>query len=158
MATRIHDAAETWRGARPENKWRRVLSGILLALTVMLGGLLVTAAPASADHHGMAPAPVTCSEQLRPLLRAGSTHSCVASLQHFLKSVAFISRDTRLDPGPIDAHFGTGTGNAVQRYQQLKGLSQDRAVGNNTWGAIAGDCAIFYARGAYNICHTQVRY
>jgi peptidoglycan hydrolase-like protein with peptidoglycan-binding domain len=130
----------------------------LLAAVTMLGGLLATAAPASASHHGTAPAPVTCSEQLRPLLRAGSTHSCVASLQHFLGAIAFVSGDTRLYPGAVDAHFGSGTARAVRRFQELKGLAQDGQVGNNTWGAIAGDCAIFYARGAYNVCHTQVTF
>jgi peptidoglycan hydrolase-like protein with peptidoglycan-binding domain len=147
-------AAHTNEGRRI----RRLLSGTLLATTMMVGCLVATAAPASANHHGIAPAPVTCAESIRPVLRSGSTHACVASLQHFLKSIAFISRDAALDPGPIDAHFGTRTGNAVERYQRLKGLSPDRIVGTNTWGVIAGDCAIFYARGAGNVCHTQVRY
>ena len=142
---------------RGSSKVRR-LPAFLLATALMLGGLLVTASPASASHHGLAPAPVTCSEQIRPLLGPGSTHPCVASLQHFLAAIAFISRDTALYPGPTDAHFGTGTRGAVERFQELNGLRQDGRVGNNTWGEIASDCAIFYARGAYNVCHTQVRY
>jgi hypothetical protein len=75
-----------------------------------------------------------------------------------LGAIAFVSGDTQLYPGPVDAHFGSGTASAVRRFQALRGLRQDSRVGDNTWRAIAGDCAIFYTRGAYNVCHTQVRY
>ncbi len=158
MTVTTHHPAKTHRGAASKvgSGWRRRLPVALLAATMMLGGLLTTATPASASHHGTAPAPVTCSERIRPLLAVGSTHSCVASLQHFLRAIAFISSDPRLNPGPIDAHFGSGTANAVRRFQELNGLTRDGRVGNNTWGAIAADCAIFYARGAYNVCHTTI--
>ncbi len=151
MATPTHE-----RGAR--TTLRRALSGTLLAVAVLLGALLTTAAPAAADHHGIAPAPVTCAEQIRPVLRSGSTHSCVASLQHFLGSIAYISQDPALYPGPVDGHFGSRTGNAVARFQNLNRLNPDRVVGGQTWGAIAADCAVFWDLGAYNICHTQVRF
>jgi peptidoglycan hydrolase-like protein with peptidoglycan-binding domain len=142
----------------PAGGGRRRWPAVLLAATMTLGGLFATAAPAAASHHGSAPAPVTCAEQLRPVLRIGSTHPCVASLQHFLRSIAFVSSDPRLNPGPTDAHFGSGTANAVKRFQQLRGLVVDGVVGAATWRAMAGDCAIFYARGAYNVCHTTVGY
>lgn len=162
MTVTTHGPAKVQRGAASRyeagNGQLRRLSVALLAAAATLGGLFATATPASASHHGLAPAPVTCSEQIRPLLRVGSTHSCVASLQHFLRSIAFVSSDPRLNPGLIDAHFGSGTASAVQRFQELNGLSRDAQVGDHTWGAIAGDCAIFYARGAYNVCHTQVRF
>lgn len=148
------------RGAAPDDaggSWRRRLSVALLAATMMLGGLLATAAPASASHHGTAPAPVTCANS-KPFLVAGSRHSCVASLQHFLMALAYISGDPKLSTGGIDGHFGTATADAVRRFQELRGLGQDGMVGSYTWGAIAGDCAIFYAHGITNICHTQVGY
>jgi hypothetical protein len=44
----------------------------------------------------------------------------------------------------------------VQRFQELRSLPRDGVVGNNTWGAIARDCAIFYAQGAGNVCHTMI--
>ncbi|GAA3341308.1 hypothetical protein GCM10020358_32150 [Amorphoplanes nipponensis] len=162
MTVTLHGPAATRPDAASKGRTgsgrRRRLAGALLAAAMMVGCLLATATPAAASHHGIAPAPVTCSEQLRPLLGPGSTHACVASLQHFLAAIAFVSGDTRLYPGPVDGHFGSGTSNAVRRFQELRGLTRDGLVGNNTWAAIAGDCAIFYTRGAYNVCHTQVRF
>jgi len=162
MATKVNYSSEIQRGAASTDDrrltWRRHSSRALLAIMTMLGGLILTAGTAAADHHGIAPAPVTCAEQIRPVLRSPSTHSCVASLQHFLNAIAFIASDPKLNPGSIDAHFGSGTQNAVRRLQELKGLSQDGVVGSHTWGSIAGDCAIWYTLGVYNICHTQIRY
>lgn len=157
----VHGPAKIQRstasGCDAGGSWRRRLSVALLATTMMLGGLLATAAPASASHHGTAPATVTCANS-KPSLREGSTASCVASLQHFLMALAFISSDSRLSTGGIDSHFGSTTAGAVRRFQELRGLTQDGRVGNHTWTAIAGDCAIFYAHGILTICHSQVQY
>jgi len=42
-------------------------------------------------------------------------------------------------PGSFDSKFGSGTENAVKKYQGKKGLTQDGIVGDGTWNALVSD-------------------
>lgn len=44
-----------------------------------------------------------------------------------------------LPPGSFDSKFGSGTENAVKKYQGKKGLTQDGIVGDGTWNALVSD-------------------
>lgn len=41
--------------------------------------------------------------------------------------------------GSFDSKFGSGTENAVKKYQGKKGLTQDGIVGDGTWNALVSD-------------------
>lgn len=69
------------------------------------------------------------------LLKIGSSGSDVTYLQYGLKIKCF-------DPGTIDGQFGTGTYNAVVKYQSSKGLTADGIVGDGTWNALVSDIKV----------------
>lgn len=60
-----------------------------------------------------------------PLLRRGSNNNFVFLLQFMLNQYG--------NSLAVDGIFGTGTENAVRRFQQNNGLSVDGIVGPNTW-------------------------
>lgn len=64
-----------------------------------------------------------------PLLRQGAVGVYVATLQDALDALGH-------NPGTIDGIFGTGTRNAVIRFQRANGLTPDGIVGCNTWKKI----------------------
>lgn len=66
------------------------------------------------------------------LLKKGSTGTDVTYLQYGLKIMC-------CNPGTIDGNFGTGTYDAVVKYQTSKGLSADGIVGDGTWNALKAD-------------------
>jgi hypothetical protein len=123
----------------------------LLVATLTLGGLVATAAPASAHKVEYCAAP-----DVRPTLQLGSTSHCVAALQHFLKSLAWISGESRYDPGPIDSIFGRRTQDAVTFFQAAKkwqytaeggllaalarSIETNGVVQGITWYVIAMEC------------------
>ena len=64
-------------------------------------------------------------------LRKGSSGSNVKNLQSKLKKLGYYS-------GTIDGDYGTGTENAVKKFQKAKGLSADGVAGPSTLKAING--------------------
>lgn len=66
------------------------------------------------------------------LLKKGSTGANVKYLQYGLKIMC-------CNPGAIDGNFGTGTYNAVVKYQKSKGLTADGVVGDGTWNKLKAD-------------------
>lgn len=66
------------------------------------------------------------------LLKTGSTGANVKYLQYGLKIMCY-------SPGTIDGNFGTGTYNAVVKYQKAKGLTADGIVGDGTWNVLKAD-------------------
>lgn len=72
------------------------------------------------------------------LLKKGSSGSDVTYLQYALKIKCCA-------PGTIDGQFGTGTYNAVIKYQNSKGLSADGLVGDTTWNALKADIKVIQA-------------
>lgn len=66
------------------------------------------------------------------ILKKGSTGTNVTYLQYGLKIMC-------CNPGTIDGNFGTGTYNAVVKYQKSKGLGADGVVGDGTWNALKAD-------------------
>ena len=63
------------------------------------------------------------------LLKNGSTGNYVMYLQYGLHIMC-------CPPGSFDSKFGSGTENAVKKYQGKKGLTQDGIVGDGTWNAL----------------------
>lgn len=66
------------------------------------------------------------------LLKNGSTGNYVMYLQYGLHIMC-------CPPGSFDSKFGSGTENAVKKYQGKKGLTQDGIVGDGTWNALVSD-------------------
>ena len=66
------------------------------------------------------------------LLKNGSTGNYVIYLQYGLHIMC-------CPPGSFDSKFGSGTENAVKKYQGKKGLTQDGIVGDGTWNALVSD-------------------
>lgn len=66
------------------------------------------------------------------LLKKGSNGENVKYLQYGLKIMCCYS-------GSVDGDFGTGTYNAVVKYQKSKSLSADGIVGDGTWNALKAD-------------------
>ena len=62
-------------------------------------------------------------------LRRGSSGSAVMGLQLRLEELGF-------GPGGIDGSFGPGTERAVRAFQDIKGLTADRVVGDTTAAAL----------------------
>ncbi len=62
------------------------------------------------------------------LLKNGSTGNYVMYLQYGLHIMC-------CPPGSFDSKFGSGTENAVKKYQGKKGLTQDGIVGDGTFGS-----------------------
>lgn len=60
------------------------------------------------------------------VLRQGSKGSAVIELQQLLQNKGFYS-------GKIDGDFGTGTTNAVLKFQKANALTTDGIVGNSSW-------------------------
>ncbi|MDD2375889.1 MAG: peptidoglycan-binding domain-containing protein [Clostridia bacterium] len=67
-----------------------------------------------------------CSRGGYPLVKKGSSGVYVAILQDALNTLGH-------NAGTIDGVFGTGTMNAVIRFQKANGLSADGIVGCSTW-------------------------
>jgi peptidoglycan hydrolase-like protein with peptidoglycan-binding domain len=63
------------------------------------------------------------------ILRQGSKGNAVTELQQLLQSKGFYS-------GKIDGDFGTGTTNAVLKFQTANGLVADGIVGSSSWGKL----------------------
>jgi len=63
------------------------------------------------------------------ILRQGSKGNAVIELQQLLQIKGFYT-------GKIDGDFGTGTANAVLKFQKANGLTTDGVVGNATWAKI----------------------
>ena len=66
-----------------------------------------------------------------PVLKNGSSGAHVKALQMLLNCNGYSC-------GSVDGDFGPNTENAVKAFQKAKNLSQDGAVGQNTWTAILG--------------------
>ena len=66
------------------------------------------------------------------LLKNGSTGNYVMYLQYGLHIMC-------CPPGSFDSKFGSGTENAVKKYQGKKGLTQDGIIGDGTWNALVSD-------------------
>lgn len=66
-----------------------------------------------------------------PTLKYGSTGTVVKLLQQYIDEFAGIDVS-----GGIDGDFGSGTKNAVIKFQKANGLSADGIVGRNTWKKI----------------------
>ena len=64
-----------------------------------------------------------------PTVQYNSVNDYVKKLQSRLNELGY-------DCGLVDGDFGTGTKNAVIRYQRDKGLIADGVVGQQTWGAL----------------------
>lgn len=75
------------------------------------------------------PTPPTPPSTQRPTLRVGSTGQDVLYLQGALKLLGYYT-------GPLDGSFGSGTADAVKRFQLSRGLTADGVVGARTWDAI----------------------
>lgn len=65
------------------------------------------------------------------ILKNGSSGEQVKTLQRLLNAMGY-------DCGEVDGKFGTNTGNGVKKFQAAKGLTQDKVVGKDTWGALLG--------------------
>ncbi|MBD2178181.1 peptidoglycan-binding protein [Pseudanabaena sp. FACHB-1998] len=65
------------------------------------------------------------------ILKQGSKGNAVAELQQLLQAKGFYS-------GKIDGDFGTGTANAVLKFQKANGLTADGIVGNASWTLLRG--------------------
>ena len=66
-----------------------------------------------------------------PTLRKGATGNITKLLQEKLTALGYGTNG-------VDGIFGSGTKNAVIRYQKAKGLSADGIVGQNTWKKLLG--------------------
>lgn len=105
----------------------RHLTSRLVASALVAGALLLVAPSA-------APAATrTCSSSTpvasRPVLRIGDSGSCVSVLQRLL-----IAKGYSIGASTATGYFGSGTDNAVRRFQSTKlYLTIDGVVGQATW-------------------------
>ncbi len=72
-----------------------------------------------------------CSTGGYPLIRQGSISTYVLVAQDCLNTLGFSTNG-------LDGIFGSGTKNAVIRFQNANGLSADGVVGCNTWRELTG--------------------
>lgn len=73
-----------------------------------------------------------CGTAGYPLIKRGSKSTYVLIAQDDLNTLGFTT-------GGLDGIFGSRTENAVRKYQQSRGLSQDGIVGCNTWRSLQED-------------------
>ncbi|WP_341476720.1 peptidoglycan-binding domain-containing protein [Tetzosporium hominis] len=97
---------------KEENKWKHVI-GMMLLLTVL----------ATTSLHGEA---FTNQD-----IVAGSYGDNVIELQARLQYLGFYH-------GEIDGHFGSGTEQALKKFQKQFGLPTDGVAGNNTRSKLEG--------------------
>ena len=74
----------------------------------------------------------SCQSGGFPTLKRGSISNYVLIAQDDLNTLGY-------NTNGLDGIFGTGTQNAVTRYQRFKGLAPDGIVGCNTWRALQED-------------------
>ncbi len=67
------------------------------------------------------------------LLRLGSSGESVREAQNLLIKAGY-----SVGSSGADGKFGTGTENAVKKFQKAKGLGVDGIIGSATWGALRG--------------------
>jgi peptidoglycan hydrolase-like protein with peptidoglycan-binding domain len=109
---------------------RKKLVGILVAVTVLFGGSVAAAGPASA-------ATAPCRQNI---YGPGGTGSCVKAIQS-LANVLSISNSARREAGPIaiDSIYGDQTMNAIMKIQRAARAANhpntkvDGWVGAQTW-------------------------
>lgn len=163
----VRKASRSGAGVRRRTPRRRFLAPLLVS-TLALGSLITTATPASA---GTAPRVSDCAGLFangdpNAYLGPGSRNVCVASLQHFLRSLAWITGELYYHPGPIDSVYGPKTQEAVKFYQLVKyfehgGLNiikRDGLAGRQTWQFIRDDCITLYAQHGALFCYVTVNY
>jgi hypothetical protein len=80
-------------------------------------------------HFDARQTPPACATGGYPLIRIGSVGVYVLVLQDALNALGFTGSG-------LDGYFGSGTRNAVIRFQRSQGLSQDGIVGCLTWQAL----------------------
>ena len=80
-------------------------------------------------------APATTVPPAGTVIKAGSSGPDVQRLQERLKEL-------KLDPGPADGQFGTGTTYAVWAFQKMQGMSPDGVVGDAVWAALANPAPV----------------
>lgn len=68
-----------------------------------------------------------------PVLQKGAKGNSVKALQALLIGYGF-----SCGASGVDGSFGTGTENAVKKYQKANGLAVDGSVGTNTWNKLLG--------------------
>lgn len=80
-------------------------------------------------HFDRRQSPPACSGGGYPMLRRGSLSVYVLIAQDDLNTLGYETRG-------LDGIFGSGTYNAVRRYQESRGLSVDGIIGCNTWRSL----------------------
>ena len=68
-----------------------------------------------------------------PLLKVGNQNNVVKWLQYCLNSPSFVSAGIS-----VDGIFGSGTKQAIQKYQSIRGIEADGIIGQGTWSKILG--------------------
>ncbi|MGV9879659.1 peptidoglycan-binding domain-containing protein [Streptomyces sp. NPDC003006] len=122
---------------------RRTAATLIVTATLAGAGLATTASPAAARTGAPANTVQDIADQDASVLalycgyddavtprtiRRGSTGNTVREAQCLLVYWGF-----SVGPSGIDGDFGTNTHNATIRFQRSRGLTQDGAIGPNTW-------------------------
>ncbi len=94
-----------------------MLPKILIGAAIVTSTLVIPASVSAAPNN-----PYPCPS--RPLLRKGSTGTCVKHVQYKLKL-------------KTTGHFDNATYQAVKRFEARKGIIVDGIVGPQTWGALS---------------------